>query len=206
MKHWTAFLLLPALAVSGCSPSNEGAPPLDGDWSLVSEDSHIAFVSIKADTVGESHRFKTASGSVDAEGAANVTIDLSSVDTQVDIRDKRMRDILFEVSQFPNAVVGTQIDPAVIKALAIGEQTEVNAPLSLDLHGVAASLDTTLSVTRISDDRVLVKTIAPVIVDAAQFALGDGLEQLREIAGLPSITPVVPVTASLTFQRDASAN
>lgn len=205
MKHWTSFFIVPVLAVAGCSTAPEASAPLEGDWSLVSDASHIAFVSIKADNVGEAHRFKTASGGVDAKGTASVAIDLSSVDTKVDIRDERMRDILFQVGQFPNAIVGTQIDPAVIKTLAIGEQKQVNAPLSLDLHGVAASLDAMLMVTRISDDRVLVETPAPIIVDATQFGLGERLEQLREIAGLPSITPVVPVTASLIFERGTAA-
>lgn len=202
-KHWIIMLLL--AAVMACSAPEEAPAPLDGAWSLVPDNSQIAFVSIKADSVGEAHRFLTESGAVDASGKAEVTIDLSSVDTAVDIRDERMRDILFQVEQFPDAKVGAQIDPKLLETLKLGEQKTLTTPLSLELHGVGGEFDADLAVTRIADDRVLVETVKPVIVDATQFALGEGLDQLREIAGLPSISPAVPVTASLVFAKDGSA-
>jgi hypothetical protein len=41
-----------------------------------------------------------------------------------------------------------------------------------------------------------------VIVNAANLGLADGLEKLREIAGLPSISKAVPVSFVLVFEKD----
>jgi hypothetical protein len=41
----------------------------------------------------------------------------------------------------------------------------------------------------------------PVVINAGEFELTRGVEKLREIAGLPSISPVVPVQFSLYFVR-----
>ena len=46
-----------------------------------------------------------------------------------------------------------------------------------------------------------VDTLAPIIVKADAFALVDGIESLREIAGLPSISRSVPVSFSLLFSQ-----
>jgi hypothetical protein len=46
-----------------------------------------------------------------------------------------------------------------------------------------------------------VTTIVPIVVSASQLNLQPGIEALREIAGLPSISYSVPVTFSLTFRR-----
>jgi hypothetical protein len=48
-------------------------------------------------------------------------------------------------------------------------------------------------------DRLLVSSVRPVIVNAGPLGLDEGVERLREAAGLPSISPAVPVTFQLTF-------
>jgi len=41
-----------------------------------------------------------------------------------------------------------------------------------------------------------------VVVNASLFNLADGVEALREIAGLPSISAAVPVSFVLSFDAD----
>jgi hypothetical protein len=41
--------------------------------------------------------------------------------------------------------------------------------------------------------------LQPLIINAGGFALVEGVERLREVAGLHSISTAVPVTASLVF-------
>jgi hypothetical protein len=45
----------------------------------------------------------------------------------------------------------------------------------------------------------MVAATKPLIVDATKFGLSDGIEKLREIAGLSSISHAVPVTFVMTF-------
>ena len=45
----------------------------------------------------------------------------------------------------------------------------------------------------------MVATTAPVVIKAEDFNLVEGVNALRDVAGLPSITLAVPVTATLFF-------
>lgn len=192
-------LALPAsLALAGC---NQATPPLAGAWTLDPAHSSVAFVSTKAGTIAEAHGFGKLSGGVSKAGAATVTIDLASVDTGIDIRNQRMRDILFETAKFPAATVSAQLDPATFDKLAVGDSLTQTVPLTIDLHGTRATAEAKLTVTRSAPGRVLVTTTRPVIVTADQFGLTGELEQLQALAKLPAISPAVPVTATLTFAQ-----
>ncbi|MCJ1962240.1 YceI family protein [Novosphingobium mangrovi (ex Hu et al. 2023)] len=200
------FLALPAsaaLLAAACSsaPDQSAPEPLAGSWELEKDASRLAFVTIKAGQVVEAHSFGDLSGTVAEDGMASFAIDLASVNTNVEVRDQRMRDILFQVADFPQAKVSAQIDPASLSGLGLGEQTIVPVTATLDLHGEKTPIETRLAVTRIAPDKVEVETTSPIILDAASYALGDGLAQLQELAGLPAITAQVPVTFSLVFDK-----
>lgn len=194
---------IPALLfIAACSGSPADPPALtEGAWTLDSEASELSYVSIKAGEIAEANTFETVTGGVSADGAATIEIDLASVSTGVDIRDERMRDIFFVVADNPTATVTAQIDPAAFEALGVGESAETTLDGTLSLKGVEAPFQAAVTVTRAGPDRVIAVSDTPVIVDAGQLQLTEGLAQLQELAGLPSITPAVPVTFSLSFER-----
>lgn len=196
-----SLALVCAFALGACTPgSDEAAVPLpDGAWQLAADQSNVAFVSVKAGNVGEAHSFQTLEGSVAPDGSVVVTIDLASVQTGVDVRNQRMRDMLFEVASFPKATLKASIDPATVRALKPGERKVMTVPVTVDLHDTTNSMDARLMVTRLDGDSILVETAAPLIVDAVAVGLGDGVEKLRAVANLPAISTAVPVTASLVF-------
>jgi len=68
---------------------------------------------------------------------------------------------------------------------------------------VFAYLTFDVSVARLTDSRIIVASRSPVIVNAGQVGLLAGVEKLRDVAGLPSISPAVPVTFVLAFDREA---
>lgn len=181
----------------------EEAPTVDPNaaWNLVSEDSRISFVSVKAGDIGETHYFKQLSGSVSPEGAVTVDIPLDSVETNIDIRNERMRDLFFEVVKFPTAQMSATVDLNSLQALEVGQRQEIEIPFKLDLHGLSSEYDAKIFITRIGMSRVSVATAEPILLSVDEFDLGPGLEELKVIAGLPSITPTVPVTASLVFTQ-----
>ena len=53
--------------------------------------------------------------------------------------------------------------------------------------------------TRFAEGSVLVNTLEPIIVSANAVGLAGGVEKLREIAGLTSISDAVPVSFVLTY-------
>ena len=177
------------------------APLIEGAWALDPAGSRLSYVSIKAGEVAEANRFDKLSGTVAADGTATLDIDLASVNTGVDIRNERMREIFFGVAENPKATVTAKLDPAAFAALAVGQSIARPLQATVALKGVEQAVETEVLVTRVSADRVTVVPTAPIIISTDMFELTDELGELRALAQLPSITPAVPVTFTLSFKR-----
>lgn len=200
-----------ALGLAACAGPEADAPvadataspaPVTGSaWTLDPAASRIGYVSIKAGEVAENNRFETLRGTVAADGTASLDIDLASVNTGVEIRNERMREIFFGVADNPTATVTAKIDPKAFAGLAVGQSITRPLKANVTIKGASADVETDVLVTRTAEDRVLVVPSAPVIISTDMFGLTDELGELRAAAQLPSITPAVPVTFTLTFRR-----
>ncbi len=178
------------------------AGPCFAAWTLDNDTSQVSFVSVKAADAGEVHRFTEISGELSSSGKASVTIQLASVDTLIPLRDERMRELLFQTNLFPTALLSTNIDMDALNAIEPGDSMDMAANLTLELHGQKLSLAAEMIVARLGDHRLMVSSRKPVIVNAASVDLVNGIEALREIANLPSISKAVPVSFVLTFNQD----
>jgi len=195
------FILSSCVFIAACSQGPAEAPPLAGAWTVDGDASHLAYVTVKAGEIAETNEFAGLSGTVTAEGAATIEIDLASVDTGIDIRNERMREVFFNIAENPSATVTAQLDPAAFSGLGIGETMVQPVEAQLSLVGVEKTILTELAVTRTAENRVLAATTDPIIIDAGAYGLDGGLAQLQELAGLPSITPVTPVTFTIAFEQ-----
>ena len=171
-------------------------------WQLDSDATRLGFTSIKAGEIIENHTFSGLYGVVDPDGLVSIAIPLNSVETGIDLRNERMRDMFFQIDDHPEASIEVTIDPAAYENLNVGEQKLTEIEGALSLHGVQADLSAQVAVTRIGPDRIAVASAQPVIVYVDDFNLAPGLEALREIANLPAITPAIPVTFSLVFEAE----
>ncbi len=169
------------------------------DWVLDPSQSRVNFISTKNDRITEVHRFNSLSGSVSKSGDAILTIGLASAETGIPIRNERLGSLFFQVGQYPQATARLKVDVAAAKALKPGQHAIVNPAISLDLHGVTATLPAELRLTRLDKQDWLVTSESPLIVNVSQFNLDAGLEALRDIAKLQAIAAGVPVTLALTF-------
>ena len=79
------------------------------DWQ-VGPVSQVQFVSIKNNTIGEVSHFETLAGTVTEAGEVEVRVVLDSVETNIGIRNERMKTMLFEVGLYPEAVITAQLD------------------------------------------------------------------------------------------------
>ena len=191
MKSLTTILIISLLA----------SFPAKAAWELDSEKSTLTFVSIKAIHIAEVHKFTNLSGGMDAQGKVSIKIGLNSVDTGIDIRDERMRNMLFDTGTYESATISADVDPAKLAILGSGEVMELAIEGVLSLHGQSNSLSAEVVVANIGGTTLLVTSKKPVVVNAFQFQLEEGVEALREIAGLPSISLAVPV--NFVFQFDS---
>ena len=172
-----------------------------GDWELVPGESDIAFATIKNSAVVESHTFERFSGEVTLSGAANIRVDLASLETRIPIRNERMGTLLFNIDQFPSLDINSKLDVKSLANMEEGASTHLEVPAKINLHGTEANILLPLVLTRLSSKRFQVVTSKPVIAYASQFGLTKGVEALRLIAQLATITPAVPVTFSLIFEQ-----
>ncbi len=173
--------------------------PALAHWTLDPEQSTLSYISVKNDTIAEVNRFESFSADINDSGAVNISVDLASVNTNIDIRDQRLRDILFTTTDFPQANISAQLDADAIANLKKNTPQNIDIDLLVELHGESKTLPAQLSVTKFDEHTLLVATRAPVLLNAADFALLEGLNELQSIAGLNSIQPIVPITGVWTF-------
>jgi len=184
--------------VMGLSLSSISAQAMD--WVIDSSDSQLNFISIKKTNIAEVHSFKQLQGSYDAQGQFVLDIDLASVDTNVAIRDDRMKKELFDVSKYSTAILTASIDTDLVDAIAEGASTHLTIDAKLNLHGVTKPLTLDVIVTRLVGAKLSVVSAKPVIINADDFELASGVNKLMELASLPSISHVVPVSFYLTLK------
>ncbi len=169
-------------------------------WVMNNDASALRFQSVKNETKVEFSTFATYIGSIDETGLANVRVLLDSVDTKVDLRNVRMRFLLFETFRFPEAVVTMQIDPDVIADLPNARRKVVTMPYTIALHGVTSEREAEIAITLLDDNRVSVTSNTPISLPLTDFNLMEGMYKLEEAAKV-DIIPSATVTFDFTFDR-----
>jgi outer membrane protein OmpA-like peptidoglycan-associated protein len=168
------------------------------------EASTLRFQSVKNDTKVESSTFGTYTGTIDENGLATVRVLLDSVDTKVDLRNVRMRFLLFETFQFPEAVITMQIDPAQLADLQDVRRKVIMASYTIELHGVSSEREAEIAIMLLDDNTVAVTSGTPISLPIADFNLEGGVTKLEEAAKV-DILPSATVTFDFTFNRSDSA-
>ncbi|MEO0386462.1 MAG: YceI family protein [Pseudomonadota bacterium] len=168
-------------------------------WILNGAESKLAYGSIKKNVIGEVNHFAGLTGSVSETGSVDVTIDLFSVETWVDIRNERMREHVFGAA--PKAHLSAEIDMDAVNAMAPGETAVVDVEGTLSFAGAEMDIYTEMFVARLGTDRALVTTDEMIMVSTAELGIDAGVDTLKKLAELPGITRVAPVTLRLVFER-----
>ncbi len=177
---------------------------VNANWVLSNQESEIYFVSVKKSNVAEVHSFKDFTGNIDNEGHVKITIALDGVETLIPIRNERMRKMLFETAIYPNATITAKIDVNALDALTVGSVLVQNGDITLALHGRKTVLKAQLQAVMLAGNKLLVSTVKPVILNLGNYNLVEGVEALRKVAKLPSISIAVPGTVNLIFIRSGS--
>ena len=169
-------------------------------WSLDNDASTLSFVTVKAEHVAEVHTFDSLSGTIGDDGGVEISIELASVNTMIPIRNERMQEMLFETNLFPDGIITGSIDLDALTDMDAGSSVARQIDFELSLHGQSVALAADVQITR-TGEGVIVSTLKPLVVMADSFALTAGVEMLREVAGLPSISRAVPVSFTVVFEE-----
>lgn len=185
------------LSFAACSLSL----PTFAQWQLHNDSSQLNFVSIKKDMIAEVHSFKDLSGEISKDGSIEFAIDLASVETNIGIRNDRMRQFLFETQTYPKASFASKIDIKQLSSLTAGEAKIIETSGVINLHGKEQATTLSVMVTKKADGDIYVNSLKPVIINASAFDLVTGVKKLTSLAKLPNISVAVPVTFQLTFKK-----
>ena len=169
-------------------------------WSAVEDQSRIAFGSIKKDTVGEVHHFEGVTGTVGEDGKLTLAVALGSVETNIDIRNERMLEHVFQGGK-AKAMVSGEIDLDEVKDLKPGDTSIIDFEGVLAFAGINVDVEAEMLVARLAENRVLVSTADFIMVSTEDFGIDPGVNKLMELAKLPGITRVTPVAVRVVFEK-----
>lgn len=172
------------------------------DWTLNPELAQVNFISIKNNAIAELHGFGEYKGHIDANAKAEITIRLATVKTGIDIRDERLQAFLFDTDTYPKAIITAQLDKQWLDGLEQGQASAVTVDLKVDLHGQVQTIPASIGVIIDKNGCLHVESLQPILLNAGQFGLVEGIAKLQELAGLQAIATAVPVTFGLVFKVD----
>ena len=172
----------------------------NAQWVLDQEQSEFYFTFIKASEVGTVGRFESFDANVsEADGKASLTIDLASLNTDIDIRDSRLRQSFFKTDTFPTATVDINLGQDIFQRLKTGQSESERVSAKVNLHGKTRRLKETVNITMLNQSTVIVTNAKPVLLDVEDFGFLSSIQKLIELAGVKSISTSVPVTFRLVF-------
>jgi polyisoprenoid-binding protein YceI len=172
------------------------------DWKLNAEQSELSFIATKDARVADNHYFNQFSGHIKDDGSAELIINTASVETSISKRNQRLKNILFRTSDFPHATVNLSVRRAHLKPQPPGTRLLVDVTANVSLVGVTLQEKARVSVVHLASGQVEVSTVEPILLDSEDYGLLPAVNQLREIAGLKSLTIKVPVSFRLVFDKE----
>ncbi|MCF6300109.1 MAG: YceI family protein [Proteobacteria bacterium] len=190
MKKINFLILL--LLLSACS--KKPAPSSSTQWTLDTTSSYISYISTKNKTIDELNTLKFSHGMIKTDGHVSLSVDLNSVETNMEIRNERVRDMLFEVEKYLTAQITADIGSDILS------KQQANIPITLDLHGFQKTFNSSVVIDQ-HDNKLTVTSYTPITVNAKDFALDEGINQLTSIVNLKSISYTVPVDFKLVFKQ-----
>ncbi|MEM8591059.1 MAG: YceI family protein [Pseudomonadota bacterium] len=166
-------------------------------WTLDGSNSQIGFGSVKSDVIGESHTFSGLSGSVSEDGAVDITLSLGSVETNIDIRNERIVEHVFNAA--PSAQLLAEIDMEAMTGLEVGATMTSVVEGTINFLGQEVFVDLPVVAARLSDEQVLVMSDGVTYISTEELGIDAGVDKLMELAGLERIDRAVPVTVRFMF-------
>jgi hypothetical protein len=168
------------------------------DWALVSDSSKFTIGTTKNETVTEVHKLKKLEGFVRNNGNARVNLNLLSIDTGIEIRDERMQAMLFTTAT--QAVYSATVDMEKFRKLEAGDSKDFQLQGSLEMNDRSAVIPVATKITRLDSGNYQIKTVSANKIDVGKFGFSAGIEQLRAVANLKNISPVVTFEFKLEFE------
>ncbi|MFL9989386.1 YceI family protein [Paraburkholderia sediminicola] len=181
--------------------------PAYAAWRVDNRDSTFNFVSSKAAAPGvaaiqEVQTFKQIDGVVGDDGKLEFNVELGSVETNIPLRNERLKGMLFKVADNPTAVFTGTVDASQFKAMPLGAFANVSLNGQLTINGQSKLLSASLRVDKLASGALRVSTGVPIIVNLNDYGLQDGVTALRTMMNLNVLASSAPVTFSVVLKPE----
>ena len=198
----STILLTACTTGAGTSTVNEQTTAQN--WQVDNARSNFTFVTTKAGQPGtnaitEVSSFKRVAGSVTSQGQIELLVDLTSIDTGFEIRDDRVKAMLFNVGATPQAKFAAKIEANTIRSIPANGFKDVEVAGQLTIAAQTKPVVAKLRVSQLGTGALQVATIAPIVINANDYGIGTGVEALRDIMGLNLLSPAAPVSFNLVM-------
>jgi polyisoprenoid-binding protein YceI len=168
--------------------------------TLNKEKSALNFISIKNEHIAESHTFDQYSGSLSKDGKLSITIDLSSVNTLIPIRNERMQKMLFDVANYKEATFTAMVSKDLLK-LKAGQARTASVAGEITIKGATVPVNFDIAVVGLEKGGLRASTVKPTLLSTSSFGLDGGIDALKTVAMLNSISKTVPLTFDVVFEQ-----
>ncbi len=192
-KIRTTLLIIALITMTGCQQTKKEHAKHVKAWKLDKQNSTISLISTKNNKISEVFAFTQFEGTINADGYLEISIELASLESSIPLRNQRLQKHLFATENFPLAEIHTQLKAEDLN-------TGIHSiSFDVDMHGVSSILQAEFMVF----DQRGTKTITlhkPLIINAKDFGLENGITTLKKLAKLQSIAFTVPLNIILTFE------
>ncbi len=161
--------------------------------------SKLEFISVKKGAIAEISHFNKFSADLSDSGQISFTIDLTSVDTHIAVRDNRIRNFLFETIRFPRARFQGSVPATIYAQLKSGQFVKTVIRGSLYLHGLQKKITVPVKIIQLANGQLNIFNTEPYLLYANDFGLIKGIKKLKSLAKLTEINTVIPVFFDLYF-------
>jgi polyisoprenoid-binding protein YceI len=176
-------------------------------WRVDSGQSTFSFTTTKAARPGaaalaEVQTFRQIGGSVGDDGKLVFDVDLASVETNIGLRNERLKDMLFKVADHPKAVFTSAVDMQRVRALHRGASVDIDVSGELAVSGIARPLTASLRVVKLANGALYVGTRLPIVVNLNDYGLQDQVEALRTLMNLDVLASSAPVSFTVMLKPE----
>jgi polyisoprenoid-binding protein YceI len=181
--------------------------PAHAAWRIDNNRSTFNFVTSKAAASGvaaieEVQTFKQIDGTIGDNGKLEFDVELGSVETNIPLRNERLKAMLFKVADSPKAVFTGAVDAHRIKAMRVGVLENVDLTGQLTISGRSNPLTASLYVVKLASGVLRVSTSLPIIVNLKDYGLQEDVEALRNVMHLNVLAGSAPVTFSVVLKSE----
>lgn len=158
------------------------------------ESGQIGLVQLKNGTAEVPATFATPKGTLNADGTGSFEIDLSSWDSQLELRDTRVQEIFFKAPEHPKATFTLTSAEGLKTDIAVGESSTATLKGELSLYAGKAPVEFPATLTHNTDGSFQLATTQPFQVSIESLGLNENLQVLMEICAHESIGDAVDVS------------